>query len=167
MLMEDGVRPRPTAMLERRVRDAGVDSQRDGDRIAGEVADPRLGHGEVVDGGLTRARVARPPAVESGWQGLVLGPGSVGGVPEVSKIGVVHISRGYAATAAESARLRDVQVMAFIGLLIGAELGSEGTTAKHGGLSEWTHGFDRVALYRWFRCVDRGASSIAALVGAR
>ena len=108
-------------MLERRVSGAGVDAERDGDGVARDVTDPRFGHRELVDGGLAGAGVARPPAVERGWHRLVLGPSSVGGVPEVGKFGVLHISRGYAAAVAESAGSKDVQVM---------ESGAQSTTAS-------------------------------------
>ena len=101
MLILNGVGPCATAMVERGVGGAGMHAQRDGNRIGGEVASPRLGHGELVDTELVRAGVARTQGVKCAWQGLVLGPGSVGRVPEFGEFGVVHISLGYATTVPE------------------------------------------------------------------
>ena len=101
VLILGGVGPYATAMVECGVGGAGVHAQRDGDRIGGEVASPRLGHSELVDAELASAGVARPQAVKCGWQGLVLRPGSVGRVPEFGEFGVVHISRWYATTVPE------------------------------------------------------------------
>ena len=94
MLVVDGVRKGPAAVLEGRIRLTGVNAHRDDFRLTGEIADPRLGHGELVDGTRTRAAVARPPAIESGRTGLVIGPSGMGRVPEIGEFEVIHTVDG-------------------------------------------------------------------------